>query len=43
MTPLMEWMFTANLHPYQIIFGMVLVGLLYEFLESCYGKLRRRP
>ncbi len=43
MNSIMEWVFTANLHPYQIVFWTVAGAFVWNFLEGCYGKLRRRP
>ena len=40
MDRIMEWVFTANIHPYQIAAGLLAVYLLLGFAELCYGKLK---
>ena len=40
MDRIMEWVFTANIHPYQIAVFIVGACVSYGLCETFYGKLK---
>ena len=40
MDRIMEWVFTANIHPYQVAALIVGTCVLYSFCQLCYGKAK---